>query len=117
MRGVDVIQEALFTTVLLENFVLKNHPLRSIRALFSEAIQRIGWLLDKAYSERGRESIPPERLLRAQLLQVPYTIRSEWQLMEQLHHNLLFRRFVASAVGDVVWDHSIFSLNRDRLLK
>ncbi|MEW5251688.1 IS5 family transposase, partial [Microbulbifer discodermiae] len=117
MRGADITQEALFTTVHLESFVPKNHPLRSIRSLFNEALRRIDWLLCGAYSERGRESIPPERLLRAQLLQVLYTIRSERQLMEQMSYNLLFRWFVGLTVDDVVWDHSTFSKNRDRLLE
>ncbi|MEW5249327.1 IS5 family transposase [Microbulbifer discodermiae] len=117
MRGADITQEALFTTVHLESFVPKNHPLRSIRSLFNEALRRIDWLLCGAYSERGRESIPPERLLRAQLLQVLYTIRSERQLMEQMSYNLLFRWFVGLTVDDVVWNHSTFSKNRDRLLE
>ncbi|GAA5444746.1 hypothetical protein Misp06_02936 [Microbulbifer sp. NBRC 101763] len=82
MRGANIIQEALFTTIHLESFVPKKHPLRAIRTLFNLALKRLDWLLDSAYCEYGRESIPPERLLRAQLLQVLYTIRSERQLME-----------------------------------
>lgn len=117
MRGLDITQEALFTTVHLESFVPKDHPLRAIKVLFDEALTRIDWLLDGAYSERGKMSIPPERLLRAQLLQVLYTIRSERQLMEQIQYNLLFRWFIGLTVDDRVWDHSSFSKNRDRLLE
>jgi len=84
MRGADITQEHLFSTVHLDEFVPKNHPLRAIRQLFNTAMGRINWLFDAAYSEIGRESIPPERLLRAQLLQVLYSIRSERQLMEQM---------------------------------
>ena len=117
MRGVDVTQEALFSTVHLESFVPKNHPLRSIRTLFNSAMKRINWLLDSAYSEYGRESIPPERLLRALLLQVLFSVRSERQLMEQTRYNLLFRWFIGLSIDDPVWDHSTFSKNRDRLLE
>ena len=117
MRGADITQELLFSTVHLETFVPDHHPLRPIRLLFNKAIQRINGLLDGAYSEYGRESIPPERLLRAQLLQVLYTIRSERQLVEQLNYNLLFRWFVGLSIDDAVWSHSTFSKNRDRLLE
>lgn len=117
MRGLDITQEALFTTVHLDSFVPKDHPLRAIKVLFDTALTRIDWLLDGAYSGRGKMSIPPERLLRAQLLQVLYTIRSERQLMEQIQYNLLFRWFIGLTVDDVVWDHSSFSKNRDRLLE
>lgn len=116
MRGADITQEALFTTVHLESFVPQNHPLRAIRSLFNAAIKRIDGLLDSAYAPFGKESIPPERLLRAQLLQVLYTIRSERQLVEQIQYNLLFRWFVGLSIDDEVWDHSTFSKNRDRLL-
>ena len=116
MRGADITQEQLFSTVHLESFVPKNHPLRPIRSLFNEALTRIDGLLDCAYSEIGRESIPPERLLRAQLLQILYTVRSERMLMEQMHYNLLFRWFTGLSIDDAVWDHSTFSKNRDRLL-
>ena len=116
MRGVDITQEALFSTVHLETFVPKDHPLRQIRTLFNDALKRISGLLDGAYAEGGRESIAPERLLRAQLLQVLYTIRSERQLVEQINYNLLFRWFVGLSIDDEVWSHSTFSKNRDRLL-
>ena len=117
MRGIDITQEHLFSTVHLDEFVPQNHPLRAIRQLFNTALGRINWLLDTAYSDIGRESIPPERLLRAQLLQVLYSIRSEQQLMEQMNYNLLFRWFTGLSIDDKVWDHSTFTKNRDRLLE
>ncbi len=116
MRGTDITQEALFSTVHLETFVPQAHPLRKIRTLFNEALKNISWLLDGIYAEGGRESIPPERLLRAQLLQVLYTLRSERQLVEQMQYNLLFRWFIGLSIDDPVWSHSTFSKNRDRLL-
>jgi len=116
MRGADITQENLFSTVHLDTFIPKEHPLRPIRTLFNEAMKRIGWLFDTAYSDNGRESIPPERLLRAQLLQILYTIRSERMLMEQMNYNLLFRWFTGMSIDESVWDHSTFSKNRDRLL-
>jgi len=117
MRGVDLMQESLFTTVHLESFVPANHPIRAVRELFNTALTRISCLFDDIYADGGRESIPPERLLRAQLLQVLYSIRSERQLVEQTHYNLLFRWFVGLSIDDAVWDHSTFSKNRDRLLE
>ncbi|MFS1525847.1 IS5 family transposase [Microbulbifer sp. 2304DJ12-6] len=116
MRGADITQEALFTTVNLEGFVPKFHPLRKIRQEFNLALQRIDWLLDCAYAPNGKESIPSERLLRALLLQVLFSVRSERQLMEQIRYNLLFRWFVGLSIDDKVWNHSTFSKNRDRLL-
>lgn len=117
MRGSDVMQEALFTTVHLETFVAKDHPLRELRKLFNEALDKLNWLFESIYAEGGRESIAPEKLLRAQLLQVLYSIRSERQLVEQLNYNLLYRWFVGLAIDDAVWNHSTFSKNRDRLLE
>ena len=116
MRGEDIFQESLFTQVQLESFVPKDHPLRPVRQFFDEALKKLNWLFDTIYSEGGRESIPPERLLRAQLLQVLYSIRSERQLVEQLQYNLLYRWFVGLTIDDTVWHHSSFSTNRDRLL-
>lgn len=116
MRGADITQESLFTTVHLESFVPADHPLRPIKELFDYTLHRLDWLFDLAYSEFGKPSIPPERLLRAQLLQVLFTIRSERQLMEQMQYNLLFRWFVGLTIDDVIWDHSTFTKNRDRLL-
>lgn len=117
MRGSDVMQEPLFTSFTLESFVPKNHPLRPMRDLFNEALKRVSGLFDELYSDRGRESIAPERLLRAQLLQMLYSIRSERQLVEQLQYNLLFRWFVGLSMDDEAWNHSVFSKYRDRLLE
>lgn len=116
MRGADVMQESLFSTVHLESFVPPNHPLRPIRKLFNEALKRLDWLFDAAYAPIGKESIAPEKLLRALLLQVLYSVRSERSLMEQVQYNLLFRWFIGLSIDDPVWSHSTFSKNRDRLL-
>lgn len=117
MRGADVFQESLFTTVQLESFVPENHPLRPIKEILNKAMKNLDWLLSSIYCDTGRESIPPERLIRAQLLQVLYSIRSERQLVEQINYNLLYRWFVGLTIDDAVWDHSTFSINRDRLLE
>jgi transposase len=116
MRGLDIVQESLFCTVHLETFVTHDHPLREIKLIFDESLRRMDLEFSAAYSDFGRESIAPEKLLRALLLQVLFTIRSERQLVEQLHYNLLFRWFVGLTIEDTVWDHSTFSKNRDRLL-
>jgi len=99
----------------LADFVPASHPLRSIRALADEALGRMSGLFSTLYADTGRASIAPEKLMRAQLLQLFYSIRSERMLMEQLHYNLLFRCFVGVAIDEPVWDHSVFSKNRDRL--
>ena len=117
MRGEDIFQEALFTTVHLETFVPVDHPLRPIKRLLDEAMRHLDWLFSSIYADAGRESIPPERLIRAQLLQVLYSIRSERQLVEQINYNLLYRWFIGLTIDDVVWNHSSFSTNRDRLLE
>jgi transposase len=117
MRGIDTFQESLFTTVHLETFVPTDHPLRLIKPLVDQSLQNLNGLFQRIYSERGRDSIPPERLIRAQLLQVLYSIRSERQLVEQIHYNLLYRWFVGLTIDDVVWDHSTFTVNRDRLIE
>lgn len=117
MRGEDIFQESLFTTVQLESFVPTDHPLRPIKALLDKAMKNLNWLFSGIYADTGRESIPPERLIRAQLLQVLYTIRSERQLVEQINYNLLYRWFVGLTIEDTVWNHSTFSINRDRLLE
>ena len=117
MRGADVFQESLFTTIQLESFVPSDHPLRPIKALLDEAMKSLNWLFSRIYCDTGRESIPPERLIRAQLLQVLYSIRSERQLVEQINYNLLYRWFVGLTIDDSVWNHSTFSINRDRLLE
>ena len=117
MRGLDITQEALFSTVHLDSFVPKDHPLREIRVIFDEALKRISRLFDECYSPIGAVSIAPERLLRAQLLQILYSIRSERQLAEQIGYNLLYRWLIGLTIDDVVWNHSSFSANRDRLLE
>lgn len=117
MRGSDEIQEALFSFSKLEDFVPADHPLRSVRTLVNESLQRLNGLFNAIYADSGRASIAPEKLMRALLLQVFYSVRSERQLMEQIRYNLLFRWFVGLAIDDPVWDHSVFSKNRDRLLE
>lgn len=117
MRGADVMQESMFTTVILEHYVPKTHPLRPIRELFNQALKKLNGLFESIYAEGGRDSIAPEKLLRAQLLQVLYSIRSERLLVEQIRYNLLFRWFVGLSIDDEVWNHSTFSKNRDRLLE
>jgi transposase len=107
----------LFSYVDLESRVRKDHPLRTIRRLVNEALSALEGEFSSLYSGLGRPSIAPEKLLRAMLLQAFYSIRSERQLMERLEFDLLFRWFVGLGIDDVVWDHSSFSKNRDRLLE
>jgi len=117
MRGEDErSEEGLFSYVPLEKRIPADHPLRAIRALADEALNGLSRTFDRLYSDEGRPSIPPERLLRALLLQAFYTVRSERQLMEQLDYNLLFRWFVGLSTDDRVWDATVFCKNRDRLL-
>src|SRR5262250_2896624 len=116
MRGWDVRSGSLFSYVDLEARVRGDHPLRAIREIANAALTSLNEDLEALYPRRlGRPSIPPERLLRAMLLQAFYGIRSERQLMERLEFDLLFRWFVGLGVDDPVWDHSSFSKNRDRL--
>ena len=117
MRGTDGMQEPLFTMSRLDEFVPGDHPLRSIRVLVNEALGGLNGLFNEIYADTGRASIAPEKLMRALLLQVFYSVRSERQVCEQLRYNLLFRWFVGLAIDDAVWDHSVFSKNRDRLLE
>lgn len=117
MRGSDGMQEALFTVAKLEDFVPADHPLRAIRDLVNEALVRLNGLFNVIYADTGRASIAPEKLLRAMLIQVFFSVRSERQLMEQVRYNLLYRWFIGLAIDDEVWDHSTFSKNRDRLLE
>ncbi|HOA95694.1 MAG TPA: IS5 family transposase [Quisquiliibacterium sp.] len=100
----------------MEGFVPADHPLRAVRVLVNEALRGLNGLFDAIYAENGRASIAPEKLMRALLLQVFYSVRSERMLMEQIRYNMLFRWFVGLAIDDAVWDHSVFSKNRDRLL-
>ena len=118
MRGSDRCSGSLFSYVDLEARVRRDHPLRTIRALTDAALEALNEDFSALYATRmGRPSIPPEKLLRAMLLQAFYSIRSERQLMERLEFDLLFRWFVGLGVDDPAWDHSSFSKNRDRLLE
>ena len=116
MRGEDERSGSLFSYVDLEARVGRNHPLRTIRMIVNEALAALAGDFSTLYSPMGRPSIPPEKLLRAMLLQTFYSIRSERLLMERLEYDLLFRWFVGIGVDDAAWDHSVFSKNRDRLL-
>lgn len=120
MRGADSYNEALFSTVRLEDFVPADHPLRPIRTWVNEALSEMDAKFSAMYEadlKGGRPSIAPEKLMRAMLLQVLYSVRSERQLVEQINYNLLFRWFVGLAIEDAVWNHSVFSKNRDRLIE
>jgi transposase len=116
MRGVDQQQAAMFSYVTMEKRIPADHPIRRIRALADRALAQLDAVFDELYSETGRPSIAPERLLRAQLLMLLYSIRSERQLMEQINFNLLYRWFVGLEMDDAVWDEKVFSKNRARLI-
>jgi transposase len=117
VRGDDNRSGELFSYVDLEARVRRDHPLRAIRTIVNEALSALEREFAGLYSPIGRPSIPPEKLLRAMLLQAFYSIRSERLLMERLEYDLLFRWFVGIGVDDAAWDHSVFSKNRDRLLE
>jgi transposase len=117
MRGSDERSGELFSYVDLEDRVPAKHPLRLIRRIVNEVLVALDCEFTKLYADTGRPSIPPERLLRALLLQAFYTIRSETQLMEQLHYNLLYRWFVGLGVDEPVWVPTVFTKNRERLLE
>jgi transposase len=117
VRGGDDRSGELFSYVDLEARVRSDHPLRAIRGIVNEALSALERDFAALYSRLGRPSIAPEKLLRAMLLQAFYSIRSERQLMERLEFDLLFRWFAGLGVDDAVWDHSVFSKNRDRLLE
>lgn len=116
MRGADNKTEALFTYVTPESFVPKDHPLRAIRKMADEALAGMDKLFDSIYASAGRPSIPPEKLLKAQLLMILYSIRGNRQLVEQIHYNFLFRWFLGMALDEKIWDHSSFSKNNERLI-
>lgn len=120
MRGADTFTEGLFTLKKLDDFVSANHPLRVIRTMVNKALSEMGDLFAQMYEDDikgGRPSIAPEKLLRAMLLQVLYSIRSERQLMEQTQYNLLFRWFIGLAMDDTVWVPTVFTKNRQRLIE
>ena len=117
MRGDDLQQDAMFSYVSPERRVPTDHPLRPIRRMVDQVLKGLSGHFDTLYSSTGRPSIAPEKLLRTLLLQVLYTVRSERLLLEQLDYNLLFRWFVGLNMDDPVWDATVFSKNRERLLK
>jgi transposase len=116
MRGDDQQQTAMFSYLTLAQRIPADHPVRQIRVLLDRALARMDAEFEKLYSDTGRPSIAPERLLRATLLMILYSIRSERQLMEQMNYNLLFRWFVGLEMDDAVWDVTVFTKNRERLI-
>ena len=117
MRGEDQQQNHIFSYLSPEMRVRKDHPLRAIREMVDEVLSRLSRRFDTMYAKVGRPSIAPEKLLRGQLLQMLYSIRSERLLMEEMDYNLLFRWFVGLNADDEVWDATTFTKNRDRLLE
>jgi transposase len=116
MRGDEGKQDLMFSYVKLERRVPSDHPLRAIRAMTDRALGEMDSHFAALYARGGRPSIAPERLIRAQLLQVLYSVRSERQLMEQLDYNLLFRWFVGLEMDEGVWNATVFTKNRERLI-
>jgi transposase len=117
MRGTDQQQNHVFSYISPEQRVRKDHPLRPIRTMVDEILKQLSPQFSKMYAKVGRPSIPPEQLLRAQLLQMLYSVRSERLLMEEMDYNILFRWFVGLNLDDPVWDATVFTKNRDRLLE
>lgn len=117
MRGTDQQQSHVFSYISPEQRVPRDHPLRPIRKMVDEILKELSPQFNKMYSKVGRPSIPPEQLLRAQLLQMLYSVRSERLLMEEMDYNILFRWFVGLDMDDAVWDATVFTKNRDRLLE
>jgi transposase len=116
MRGQDNQQADMFSYLSPEQRVRPDHPLRAIRAMADLALWSMSSRFDEMYSQMGRPSIPPEKLLRAQLLQMLYSVRSERLLMEEIDYSVLFRWFVGMNMDERVWDVTVFTKNRDRLL-
>lgn len=117
MRGIQTNQSGMFSYVSAEERVPATHPLRKIRRHVDKALYRMHDIFNRLYSDMGRPSIPPERLLKAQLLIALYTVRSDRQFCEMLNYNLLFRWFLDMSMDDPTFDHSTFSKNRDRLME
>lgn len=118
MRGTENKQSTMFSYLSQEDRVPQNHPMRKLREMVDPILKAMSSQFNRMYADGvGRPSIPPEYLLRASLVQILYTIRSERLLMEELDYNLMFRWFVGLSMDDEVWDHSVFSKNRDRLLE
>jgi transposase len=117
MRGNDPQQGGMFSYISPEQRVRKDHPLRPIHARVNQVLKELSPRIDKMYAKVGRPSIPPEQLLRALLLQMLYSVRSERVLVEEVDYNILFRWFVGLNLDDPVWDATTFTKNRDRLLE
>src|SRR5215469_9245009 len=117
MRGTDQQQGHVFSYISPEQRVRKDHPLRAIRTMVDEILKQLSPQFNKMYAKVGRPSIPPEQLLRAQLLQLFYSVRSERLLTEEMDYNILFRWFVGLNLDDPVWDATVFTKNRNRLLE
>src|SRR5471030_182907 len=117
MRGTDHQQSHMFSYLSPEARVRKDHPLRAIRTMVDEVLRALSPQFDRMYASEGRPSIAPEKLLRAQLLQMLYSVRSERLLMEEIDYSILFRWFVGLNLDDAVWDATTFTKNRDRLLE
>ena len=117
MRGEDQQQSHIFSYLSPEERVRKDHPLRAIRSMVDEVLKQLSRRFDGMYAKVGRPSIPPEQLLRAQLLQMLYSVRSERLLMEEIDYSMLFRWFIGLNLDDEVWDATVFTKNRDRLLE
>lgn len=117
MRGDDQQQMGVFSYVSVEERVAKDHPLGAIRLMVDDALGSLSSHFDTLYAAGGRPSIAPEKLVRALLLQALYSVRSERQLMEQMDYNLLFRWFVGLNIDDAIWDVTVFTKNRERLLR
>jgi transposase len=116
MRGTDKISGSLFSYVDIEDRIPSRHPLRQVKRIVDDALASLDAEFAQLYAAEGRPSIPPERLMRASLIQILFSVRSERQLMEQMQYNLLFRWFVGLGVDDAVWVPTVFTKNRDRLL-
>ena len=116
MRGADITQASMFSYRTLEERIPKQHPLRKLRAIVDGLLASMDAEIDAVYARTGRDSIPPERLLRASLIQILHSIRSERVLVEHIDYNLLYRWFVGLGMDEKVWHHSSFSVNRERLL-
>jgi transposase len=117
MRGDDRQQADMYSYLSPEERVRANHPLRAVRAMADEALKNMSRRFDTMYAKTGRPSIPPEKLLRAQLIQMLYSIRSERLLMEEIDYSMLFRWFVGMNLDEPVWDVTVFTKNRNRLLE
>lgn len=117
MRGADVTQDGMFSYLTLEDYVPKDHPLRPIREIVNAALREMDETFAAMYADSGRDSVPPEQLLRGLILQSLYGLRSERLLCEQLGYNMLFRWFVGLSIDEQPWDHSTYTKNRDRLIE